>query len=54
MQSTGIFGFKGLLRSNYSFTRPYPIATLAIDPEIVDERWEETHPDLAVESGYFR
>ncbi len=54
MQSTGIFGFKGVLRSNYSFTRPYPIATLAIDPEIVDERWEETHPALVVEAGYFR
>jgi hypothetical protein len=54
MQSTGIFGFKGLLRNAYSFTRPYPIATLAIDPEIVDERWEETHPALAVESSYFR
>ena len=54
MQSTGIFGFKGVLRSNYSFTRPYPIAALAIDSEIVDERWEETHPALAVESSYFR
>jgi hypothetical protein len=54
MQATGIFGFKGALRNAYSFTQPYPIATLAIDPEIVDERWEETHRALAVESGYFR
>ena len=54
MQATGIFGFKGALRSAYSFTRPYPIATLAIDSEIVDERWEKTHPDLAVEAGYWR
>jgi hypothetical protein len=54
MQATGIFGFKGALRSAYSFTQPYPIAVLAIDPEIVDERWEETHPALALESGYFR
>jgi hypothetical protein len=54
MQATGIFGFKGTLRNAYSFTQPYPIATLAIDPEIVDERWEETHPALAVESSYFR
>jgi PD-(D/E)XK nuclease superfamily len=54
MQATGIFGFKGALRSAYSFTQPYPIAMLAIDPEIVDERWEETHPPLAIESGYFR
>ncbi|HEX8076955.1 MAG TPA: hypothetical protein VF511_04000, partial [Chthoniobacterales bacterium] len=54
MQATGIFGFKGALRNAYSFTQPYPIATLAIDPEIVDERWEETHRPLVVESGYFR
>ena len=54
MQATGIFGFKGALRSAYTFTRPYPIATLAIDPEIVDERWEETHRALAVESSYWR
>ncbi len=54
MQATGIFGFKGTLRNAYSFTQPYPIATLAIDPEIVDERWEETHRALVVESGYFR
>lgn len=54
MQATGIFGFKGALRSAYSFTQPYPIATLAIDPEIVDERWEQTHEALVVESGYFR
>ena len=54
MQATAIFGFKGSLRNAYSFTKPYPIATLAIDPEIVDERWDETHPALAVESGYFR
>ena len=54
MQATGVFGFKGPLRSAYSFTRPYPLATLPVDSEIVDERWEQTHPDLAVESSYFR
>ena len=27
----------------------YPLATLAIEPEILDERWELTHPDLALE-----
>ena len=54
MQATGIFGFKGTLRNVYAFTQPYPIATLAIDPEIVDERWEKTHEALIAESGYFR
>jgi PD-(D/E)XK nuclease superfamily len=54
MQATGIFGFKGTLRNAYAFTQPYPIATLAIDPEIVDERWEKTHEALVAETGYFR
>lgn len=49
MQATGIFGMKGPLRSAFSFTKDYPLATLAIDPEIIDERWELTHPDLALE-----
>jgi hypothetical protein len=49
MQSTGIFGMKGALRDAYSFTKDYPLATLAIDSEILDERWELTHPALALE-----
>jgi hypothetical protein len=49
MQATGIFGMKGPLRSAFSFTKNYPLATLSIDPEIIDERWELTHPDLALE-----
>ncbi|HEX4629688.1 MAG TPA: PD-(D/E)XK nuclease family protein [Chthoniobacterales bacterium] len=49
MQATGIFGMKGPLRSAFTFTRDYPLATLSIDPEIIDERWELTHPDLALE-----
>ena len=47
MQATGIFGMKGPLRSAFTFTKDYPLATLSIDPEIIDERWELTHPDLA-------
>jgi hypothetical protein len=49
MQATGIFGMKGRLRDAFSFTKDYPLATISIDPEIVDERWELTHPDLALE-----
>lgn len=54
MQATGIFGFKGRLRDAFAFTRPYPLATLGVDPEIIEERWEQTHPDLVVEAGYFQ
>jgi hypothetical protein len=49
MQATGIFGMKGSLRGAYSFTKDYPLATLSIAPDIIDERWEKTHPDLASE-----
>jgi hypothetical protein len=49
MQASGIFGMKGPLRSAFTFTKDYPLATLSIDPEIIDERWELTHPDLALE-----
>jgi hypothetical protein len=49
MQATGIFGMKGPFRSAFTFTKDYPLATLSIDSEIIDERWELTHPDLAVE-----
>ncbi|MEY2528005.1 MAG: hypothetical protein QOJ05_95 [Verrucomicrobiota bacterium] len=49
MQATGIFGMKGPLRGAFTFTKDYPLATLSVDPEIIDERWELTHPDLALE-----
>lgn len=54
MQATGVFGFKGSLRNAYAYTKPYPLATLAIDRDIADERWELTHPDLASEGNYWR
>ena len=54
MQATGVFGFKGRLRDAFAFTRPYPLATLSVDSEVLDERWEKTHPDLVVEAGYFQ
>src|SRR5207253_9558622 len=46
MQQTGTFGMHGPLRSTYSFTDYYPLATLAIDSDILEQRWELTHPAL--------
>ena len=46
MQQTGIFGMHGRLRAPYRFTDDYPLATLAIDPDILEQRWELTHPAL--------
>lgn len=49
MQKTGQFGMHGPLRSAYRFTDDYPLATLAIDPDILELRWEKTHPQLVRE-----
>ena len=49
MQATGIFGMHGSLRGAFDFARDYPLATLAIDGEVIDARWEATHPDLVLE-----
>jgi hypothetical protein len=46
MQQTGIFGMHGPLRSAYRFMDDYPLATVAIDPDILEQRWELTHPAL--------
>jgi PD-(D/E)XK nuclease superfamily protein len=46
MQQTGVFGMHGPFRSAYRFTDRYPLATLAIDPDILEQRWELTHPAL--------
>ena len=49
MQQTGQFGMHGPLRSAYRLTDDYPLATLAIDPDILELRWEKTHPALVRE-----
>jgi hypothetical protein len=49
MQQTGQFGMHGPLRSAYRFTEDYPLATLAIDPDVLELRWEKTHPALVRE-----
>ena len=53
MQQTGVFGMRGPLRSAWTFTRDYPLATLAVENDILEERWELTHPALAREEEDF-
>ncbi len=53
MQQTGIFGMHGPLRSAFRFTDDYPLATLAIDPDILEQRWERTHPALVRDEEEF-
>ncbi|MGZ5023300.1 MAG: PD-(D/E)XK nuclease family protein, partial [Chthoniobacterales bacterium] len=49
MQQAGIFGMHGPLRSAFRFTEDYPFATLGIDQDILEQRWELTHPALVRE-----
>jgi hypothetical protein len=47
MQESGVFGMHGALREEYGHRRDYPLATLAIDGEVLAEKWTLTHPDFA-------
>ncbi len=51
MQETGVFGMHGAIRDEYAFRGDYPLATLAIDEEILAEKWRLTHPDFAEEDA---
>ena len=44
MQESGVFGMLGPVRPKYSASPAYPLATLTVDPEIVNEKWAITHP----------
>jgi hypothetical protein len=47
MQETGVFGLRGAIRNEFGFTPDYPLATLPIDKEFLDEKWVLTHPPFA-------
>jgi hypothetical protein len=47
IQETGVFGLRGLIRSDFGFGPDYPLATLPIDKEFLDEKWVLTHPAFA-------
>lgn len=53
MQQSGVFGMHGSLRSAFRFTEDYPLATLGIDQDTVEQRWENTHPALVREEEEF-
>jgi len=52
MQETGVFGMLGRIFNEYGAIRTYPLATLTIDPDLLREKWELTHPAFALESNY--
>jgi len=49
MQRTGIFGMKGEIRPAFGYSAPYPLATLPIDNDILEDKWAATHPALVLE-----
>jgi hypothetical protein len=49
MQHTGIFGMKGEIRPAFGYSAPYPLATLPIDTDILEDKWALTHPAIVLE-----
>ncbi|HJW38000.1 MAG TPA: PD-(D/E)XK nuclease family protein [Candidatus Udaeobacter sp.] len=49
MQRTGVFGMKGEIRPGFGYSTPYPLATLQIDNDILEDKWALTHPALVLE-----
>ena len=53
MQQSGVFGMHGPLRGTFRFTEDYPLATLGIDQDTLEQRWELTHPALVRDDEEF-
>ena len=53
MQQEGVYGMRGPLRGQFTFTGTYPLATLAVQRDLLEERWEATHEALALEEEPF-
>jgi PD-(D/E)XK nuclease superfamily len=51
MQETGLFGMTGPIHAEYGSAYAYPLATLAIDEDLLQEKWAITHPALATEQN---
>lgn len=49
MQDTGVFGMIGELRPEFGLPRTYPLATLPINLDVLEEKWALTHPKLQPE-----
>lgn len=49
MQRTGVFGMKGEIRPAFGYSARYPLATLPIDNDILEDKWAATHPALVLE-----
>ena len=41
---------RGAIRSEFNFTGAYPLATLAVDYDVLEAKWALTHPAFATQS----
>jgi hypothetical protein len=51
MQESGVFGMLGMVHGEFGAVRSYPLATLGVDPDLLQEKWKMTHPAFAVEAN---
>ncbi|HZS16379.1 MAG TPA: PD-(D/E)XK nuclease family protein [Candidatus Udaeobacter sp.] len=51
MQETGVFGMLGPVHSEFGYARNYPLATLSIDTDLLEEKWVLTHPAFSAEKA---
>lgn len=49
MQETGVFGMLGPIHADFGFIGTYPLATLPIDTDLLQDKWALTHPALIAE-----
>ncbi|MEP6698795.1 MAG: PD-(D/E)XK nuclease family protein, partial [Verrucomicrobiota bacterium] len=49
MQRSGVFGMKGEVRPAFGYGASYPLATLQIDEDILEDKWALTHENLVLE-----
>ncbi len=49
MQRSGVFGMKGEIRPAFGHSATYPLATLPIDNDVLEDKWALTHPALVLE-----
>ena len=47
IQKSGVFGARGAIRSEFSFSGDYPLATLPVDPDLLEIKWMLTHPGFS-------
>ena len=50
MQESGVFGMFGRVHNDFGFARAYPLATLAVEPLRLQQKWALTHPALTLET----